>query len=115
MTMPPPGDPTRVRNQKAIQSGPRWTWLIAGALLAIIAIVTFAFLVPIAPAPAWIGIALQGALLVALVVTSVVLPAGRARGVNSAVIMGGMAVSALVLLLIILAIAQAGGMPAVDG
>ncbi|MET2011487.1 hypothetical protein ABXJ56_08060 [Microbacterium chocolatum] len=115
MTNPPSPDPTRVRNQVALQSGPRWTWLIAGGLLAIIAMVTFAFLVPIAPVPAWVGITLQAALLVALVLSSLLLSAGRLRGVTSAVIMGGMAVSALALMLVILALAQGTGPPAIDG
>ncbi len=102
-------DPTRVRNQPAL--GPNAgaaRWLIPSGIMGVVAVVLFALAIPIAPAVAWIGIALQVGLFVAMCVTAGVVGPGRYRSFTFAWLTIAMAASALVLLIVILVIAWAG-------
>lgn len=83
----------------------RGLWLAIGLVIAVIAIVVLAFLVPTAPALAWIGIALQVALATMLVVSALVLPAGRYRASRFVWITGFQAAAAVVVLVLILIVA----------
>ncbi len=47
MTGPRNDDPTRVTSQSAVQNPNRKVWLLASGLLALVAIVLFAFSIPI--------------------------------------------------------------------
>ncbi|CAI9390293.1 hypothetical protein [Microbacterium sp. T2.11-28] len=83
----------------------RAVWLAVGLALAVIAIVVLAFLVPTAPALAWIGIALQVALAALLVVSALALPAGGYRASRFAWITGFQAAAVVVVLVLILVVA----------
>lgn len=86
-------------------SGRRGLWLLIGAGIAVIAIVVFAILVPQAPALAWIGIALQVALVAMLAVSAFALRAGPYRQSRFAWITGFQGLSAVVLLVLIAVVA----------
>lgn len=102
-------DPTRVRNQPALgENAGAARWLIPSGILGVVAVVLFALAIPIAPAVAWIGIALQVGLYVAMCVTAGVVGPGRYRSFTFAWLTIAMAASALVLLIVILVIAWAG-------
>lgn len=105
-------DPTLVRNQAALGASGATRWLVPAGILGAIAIVLFAFSIPIVPALAWIGIALQIALFASMCAAAALAAAGRYRSFLFAWLMLGMAVSALVLLLTILGIAWSGVPPA---
>ncbi|KTS13555.1 hypothetical protein NS206_16085 [Microbacterium testaceum] len=105
----PRHDPNRVLNQKAVQNPNRRVWLVASGLLALIAIVLFAFSVPIVAAWAWIGIAFQVAIFAALLVNGFTGRKGSYQGYLFAVLL---CVQAAVALLVIVVIAIAAWMPA---
>lgn len=86
----------------------RGLWVTIGLAIAVIAIVVFALLVPLAPALAWIGVAVQVALGAMLVVSAFVLPPGGYRGSRFAWIVGFQGVAAVVLLLLILLVVWIG-------
>lgn len=104
--MPAHADPTRVRDQPALRGGAPARWLVPTALLGAVAIALLVLTLPIAPVVAWVGIALQVGLFVSMAICAAVLPAGRRRGYALAILMIGMAVAALVSLLLLLAIAR---------
>lgn len=95
-------DPTRVRNQPALRTPKRWVWLLPGLVLAIVAIIVFAVLLPVNLALAWIGIAFVTASAVGLVVTAFAIRQDRIRNRMLATLMAIMAAVALILLLAIL-------------
>ena len=95
-------DATLVRNQSALRTPNRWVWLVPGLLLAIAALITFAVLLPVNLALAWIGIAFVTASAIGLVVTGLAIREDRPRNVTLATLMTIMAVMAIVLLLAIL-------------
>ena len=103
------GDPTLVRNQPALKAGSAAGWLIPAGLLMVIAVGVLVLLIPTAPAPAWIGIALLVGMFAVMCATARMLPRGRSRSLLWAVLMAGMAVTALVVLLVIRALASAPG------
>lgn len=84
-------------------------WLIPAIVLTALCIAVFAFLVPVAPAVAWIGIASQAGILAAVIGCGFALPPSRRyRARVFAILMIVSGVSAIVLLLIILSIAWIG-------
>ncbi|MDQ1084814.1 MULTISPECIES: hypothetical protein [Microbacterium] len=109
MTGPRRTDPTRVRNQNAVQSPDRRVWLLASGLLALIAIVLFAFSIPIVAAWAWIGIAFQVAIFAALLVNGL---GGRRSAYQGYIFAVLFCVQAAVALLVIVVIAIAAWRPA---
>lgn len=105
----PNQDPTRVRNQPALGANAGAArWLIPAGIMGAVAVVLFALAIPIAPAVAWVGVALQVGLYVAMCVTAGVVGPGRYRSFTFAWLTIAMAASALVLLIVILVIAWAG-------
>lgn len=104
----PRHDPTRVRNQKAVQHPNRNVWMLASGLLALVAIVLFAFSIPIVAAWAWIGIAFQTAIFAAVVVNAFTGRRGSYQGYLFAVLL---CVQAAVALLVIVVIAIAAWAP----
>ncbi len=91
-----------MRNQPALRTPKRWIWLLPGLVLAIVAIVVFAMLLPVNLALAWIGIAFVTASAVGLVVTAFAIRQDRTRNRMLATLMAIMAAVALILLLAIL-------------
>lgn len=108
MTGSEPSDPTRVTAQKAVREPNARAWLLASGLLALIAIVLFAFSVPIVAAWAWIGIAFQVAIFVALLANAL---GGRRTPSQGYIFAVLMCVQAAVALLVIIVIAIAAWMP----
>lgn len=108
MTGPRNDDPTRVTSQSAVQNPNRKVWLLASGLLALVAIVLFAFSIPIVAAWAWIGIAFQVAIFAALLVNGLTGRKGSSQGYLFAVLF---CVQAAVALLVIVVIAIAAWMP----
>lgn len=108
MTGPRHDDPTRVTNQTAVQSPNRKAWLLASGFLALIAIVLFAFSIPIVAAWAWIGIAFQVAIFAALLVNGLT---GRRTSYQGYIFAVLMCVQAAVALLVIVIIAVAAWLP----
>lgn len=96
-------DPTRVTNQPAVQRPRSGVWLVASGALGLIAIVLFAFSLTIVAAWAWIGIAVQAAIFVAMLATALT---GRRRaaskGYTFAVLLCVQAAVALLVMVIIL-------------
>jgi hypothetical protein len=85
----------------ADRAGSRWALLPAG-IVGVVAIVLFAFAVPVAPAVAWIAIALEVALFAVLVVSAAGLRAGRYRRLSVLVPTIGMMAVAVVFAVILL-------------
>lgn len=92
----------------AARGARRGLWVAVGAAIAVIAVVVFALLVPLTPALAWIGIAVQVALVIMLVVSAFALPPGGYRGSRFAWIVGFQAAAAVALLLLILIVVWVG-------
>lgn len=88
----------------ADRAGSRWAVLPA-AIVGVVAVVLFAFAVPVAPALAWIAIALEVALFAVLVASAAGLRAGRCRRLSILVPTVGMIAVALVFAVILLVIA----------
>jgi len=109
MTGPRNVDPTRVTNQHAVQNPNRKVWLLASGFLALVAVVLFAFSIPIVAAWAWIGIAVQVAIFAAVLVNAFTGRRGPSQGYLFAVLLCVQAVVALVVMVII---AIAAWMPA---
>ncbi|MGP3534581.1 hypothetical protein ACTU3I_07285 [Microbacterium sp. RD1] len=63
----------------ADKTGGSMVRIVIGGVIGLIAVVLFAFAVPVAPAVAWIGIALEVALFAVLAVSAGVLRSGRYR------------------------------------
>ncbi|MDT0117438.1 hypothetical protein Q9R20_10590 [Microbacterium sp. PRF11] len=108
MTGPRHTDPTRVTEQKAIREPNAKAWLLASGLLAVIAIVLFAFSIPIVAAWAWIGIAFQVAMFAALLVNGL---GGRRTSYQGYIFAVLLCVQAAVALLVIVIIAIAAWAP----
>lgn len=87
----------------ARKAGGRIALIVAG-IVGVVAIVLFAVAVPVAPAIAWIGIALEVALLAALAVSAVVLREGRYRRTSILVITIAMMVAAVLFAVLLLTI-----------
>lgn len=94
-------DPTRVRNQDAVQRPDRRVWIAVSGLLALIAIVLFAFSIPIVAAWAWIGIAVQAAIFLAVLVNGLTGRRTAAQGSLFAILVIVQAVVALLVTVII--------------
>ncbi|MEV7757635.1 hypothetical protein AB0O16_08605 [Microbacterium sp. NPDC089180] len=110
MTGPRPLDPTRVTAQKAVREPNVRVWLVASGVLAVIAIVLFAFSIPIVAAWAWIGIAFQVAIFAALLANGL---GGRRTAYQGYIFAVLMCVQAAVALLVIVIVAIAAWMPPV--
>ncbi|MFN3949429.1 hypothetical protein [Microbacterium sp.] len=108
MTGHRPLDPTRVTDQKAVREPNARVWILASGILAAIAIVLFAFSVPIVAAWAWIGIAFQVAIFAALLANGLTGRRSSYQGYLFAVLM---CVQAAVALIVIVIIAIAAWMP----
>ena len=87
----------------AQKTGSRWAVLPA-AIVAVVAIVLFAFAVPVAPAVAWIGIALEVALSAVLAVSAGLLRGGRYRRVSITVLTVAIVAVAIVFGILLLTI-----------
>lgn len=94
-------DPTRVRNQPEIRSPHAAMWLVPAGILGAIAVGLFALNMPVDPVLARIGILLEGALFVVMVVVTLARPPRRRLGIWLAILMLAMAAVALVLLSIL--------------
>jgi hypothetical protein len=101
-------DPTRVTNQDAVRRPKPRVWIVASALLALVAVVVFAFSIPIVAAWAWIGIAFQVGIFAAIAVNGLASRRGSPQGYIFAVLM---CVQAAVALLVIIVIAVAAWAP----
>lgn len=98
MTTPDPSpdrDPTLVRSQPALTTSTGRIWLIAGAVLAVVAIVVLGFLTTLDPRTATIGIVLVVALYVGMVVVRMLV--GRPRARLAAMAVGMLAIAAVAL------------------
>lgn len=102
-------DPTRVTNQDAVQRPNPKVWMIASGLLAVVAIVVFSFSLTIVAAFAWIGIAVQVAIFVAVLANGLTGRRGSYQGYIFAVLL---CVQAAVALIVIIIIAIAAWSPA---
>ncbi len=101
-------DPTRVTNQDAVRRPNNKVWILASGLLALVAIVLFAFSLTIVAAWAWIGIAFQAAIFVAILANGLTGRRGSYQGYIFAVLL---CVQAAVALLVIVIIAIAAWAP----
>lgn len=101
-------DPTRVRNQDAVQRPDRRVWIAVSGFLALIAIVLFAFSIPIVAAWAWIGIAVQAAIFLAVLVSGFT---GRRTAAQGSLFAMLVIVQAVVALLVTVIIAIAAWAP----
>lgn len=101
-------DPTRVTNQDAVQRPNPKVWMIASGLLALVAIVLFSFSLTIVAAVAWIGIAVQVAIFVAILANGLTGRRGSYQGYIFAVLF---CVQAAVALLVVIVIAIAAWAP----
>ncbi|NQX37184.1 hypothetical protein [Herbiconiux sp. VKM Ac-2851] len=95
-------DPTLVRNQTALQQGRRRRWLIPGGILAAIILGLLAAALTLEVFIPTIGIIVAGALFVGMVIVSVAVPSPRLRNRVLAGLMGAMALSGLVVLVLLL-------------
>jgi hypothetical protein len=99
---PAKSDPTKVRNQPALTSGPGNTWLIIGALMTLISGVIFAFALNLRPpGVALIGLLAVVALFICMVFARLTVAPGRVRLGTLAVLLLALAVVSLVCLGII--------------
>lgn len=89
------------RGRLAQKAGER-IGLIVAAVVGVAAIVMFALAIPVAPAFAWIGIALEVALLAALAVSAFVLREGRYRRTSVMVITIAMTAAAILFAVLLL-------------
>ncbi|MFJ6654385.1 hypothetical protein ACIQLJ_16465 [Microbacterium sp. NPDC091313] len=87
----------------ADRAGSRWA-LVPAAIVGVVAIVLFAFAVPVAPALAWIAIALEVALFAVLVASAAGLRSGRYRRLSILVPTIGMMVVAVVFAVLLLVV-----------
>lgn len=94
-------DPTRVTNQDAVRRPKPRVWIVASGLLALIAVVLFAFSIPIVAAWAWIGIAFQVAVFAAIAVNGATGRRGAYQGYIFAVLLCVQAAVALAVTLVI--------------
>ncbi|WP_345800021.1 hypothetical protein AAIB33_11095 [Microbacterium sp. AZCO] len=101
-----PTDPTRVGLQPALQTARRRQWLVPAGLLAAIAVGIFALTIPLNPAISLTGIVLDVLFYAAMLVCAATVPQPRGRNLAFAWLMGGLAVTSALLLLLLLAIEQ---------
>jgi hypothetical protein len=95
-------DPTKVRNQPALTSGPGNTWLLVGALMTLISGVILAFALNLEPpGVALIGLVAVVALFICMVFARLTIVPGRMRLGTLAVLLLALAVVSLVSLGII--------------
>lgn len=94
-------DPTRVTNQDAIRRPKPRVWMLASGLLALVAVVLFAFSIPIVAAWAWIGIAVQVAVFAAIAVNGFTGRRGSYQGYIFAVMFCVQAAVALIVMIVI--------------
>lgn len=104
-----PPDPTRVRNQPELRSPRSVMWLVPAGILGAIAVALLALNMPVDPVLARLGILLEGALFVLMIVVALVRPPRRRLGVWFAALMIAMAVVALVILGILATTAWTAG------
>jgi hypothetical protein len=84
-----------------------WAGVLVGGIVGLIAVVLFAIAVPVAPAVAWIGIALEVALFAVLAVSAGMLRDGRYRRLSITVLTAGMVTVAVVFAVLLLIIGLA--------
>ncbi|MCG7418012.1 hypothetical protein MHY30_10910 [Microbacterium sp. ACRRU] len=101
-------DPARVTHQDAVRRPTPRVWIVASGLLALVAVVLFAFSIPVVAAWAWIGIAFQVAIFAAIAVNGLTGRRGSYQGYIFAVLM---CVQAAVALLVMVVIAVAAWAP----
>jgi threonine/homoserine/homoserine lactone efflux protein len=101
-------DPTRVRDQPAIRSGRRRSWLVPAGLLAGITIALLVAALGLEMRIAAVGIVATAALYAAMLVVAVAVRPVRRRNVALAWLMILIAVVALGSLLLLLGAARAG-------
>ena len=94
-------EPTRVTNQDAVRRPKPRVWILASGLLALVAVVLFAFSIPIVAGWAWIGIAFQVAIFAAIAVNGFTGRRGAYQGYIFAVLLCVQAVVALAVTLVI--------------
>lgn len=102
-------DPTRVTAQDALTRSSGRRWLIWGAVLAVVAIAVLAMLATVQAVAGITGCIVVAALYVAMVAVRFAVPGGRRRLVTLACLMGAMAVTALVVLLVAGSLARLQG------
>ena len=100
-------DPTRVTHQDAERRPTPRVWVVASGLLALVAVVLFAFSIPGVAAWAWIGIAFQVAIFAAIAVNGLTGRRGSYQGYIFAVLLCVQAAVALAVTLVIAAAAWA--------
>lgn len=97
-------DPTRVTNQPALTTvRPRW-WYLWGGLFAAVTVGVLVWSMARQPVVAVIGVALIAVFYVGMLAAGATISAPRTRNKTLAWLMGGMAVTALVTVLTIIAI-----------
>jgi hypothetical protein len=87
----PENDPTRMRNQPALQTSTGAIWLGLGAVMTIIVLAVLGALLTVHTVISALGMALVSVLFVSLVVTRFVTPPGRGRLRTMASLFGAIA------------------------
>jgi len=109
VTDPKEDDPTSLRNQPAMREGSEKRWLIAGGILLVVAGTVFAFLMPLQFASAGMALALLVAGYLAMITSAIYIRSPRAKSMTLAWLMGAMALSAVIGLIVLIALEWAAG------
>ena len=109
MTYPTEYDPTSLRNQPAMRAGSEKRWLIAGGILLIVAGPIFAFLMPLQFASAGMALSLLVAGYLAMILSAIFIQSARAKSMTLAWLMAAMGISAVIGLVVVIALEWAAG------
>jgi hypothetical protein len=109
MTDPTEYDPTSLRNQPAMRAGSEKRWLIAGGILLVVAGTIFAFLMPLQFASAGMALSLLVAGYLAMIVSAIFIRSARAKSMTLAWLMAAMGTSAVIGLVVLIALEWAAG------
>lgn len=100
-----PDDETLARNQPAIRTGRRRGWIVPAAILAVVGVAALIAAFPLHPPLAITGIALIVGLMAAFLVCAWRIHHPRTRNLTLAWLMGAMAATAIVVLVVVLRLA----------
>lgn len=109
MTDPTEYDPTSMRNQPAMRQGGEKRWLIAGGILLVVAGTIFAFLMPLQFASAGMALSLLVAGYLAMILSAIFIQSARAKSMTLAWLMAAMGISAVIGLVVLIALEWAAG------